>query len=312
VFFSVLVLVLVDGVTPVFNPMLWASPKVDTLNAASQRLLRVPMCGIPQYDGRWLNFSANLQAHPWSPDNEIVLYISVFNNSNFTGSPLAVNKDDKGNTVQSFLFQYHLTMSDLYIQINTGAPPTPITYTLAISVIPTKNGNASDSQVPRISHSAIIANARAEQEEIKNSNYAADIFNMVQLLFNPVPFSTLTNALMDTPFLIDSTYCPTSDTYQLDVMVVATDVQSAFSTFVCTNFSSTAPCNANRGKDHADPHATSINHIRLSTQSHEYSNLEIAIYGLGNYNLWNSFIFSIAVNIDSTLSMSYYLKYFLS
>jgi len=308
------VLFLMGGVqvqsTPVFSPMLWASPKVDTLDAASQKLYHVPICAIPQYDGRWFNISANLQAHPWSPDNEIVLYISLFNNSNFTGTPLAVNKDSNGNTVASFLLQYHLAMSDLYIQVRTGAPPTPITYTLAISVLPTKNANDSN-HVPQISHSTIIANARAEQEKIKNSNYAADIINMVQLLFNPAPFSTITNALMDTPFLIDSAYCPTGDTYQLDVIVVATDVTSAFSSFVCTNFTPTTPCNAARGKDHADTHATSINHIRLSTQLHEYTNLEIATYGLGNYNAWNNFIFSIAVNIDS-LPISYYLKQFLS
>jgi len=272
-----------------FLPFLWATPHVDTLPAGQQKLYHVPICSIPQYNGKLLNISADLQAYPWSPNDEMVLYIQVFNNSNFSGNPIAQNKNANGDARQEFSFPYQLAYGDLYLKVLTGFPPTSIDYTIAIVAL-----NTTGSSKEFISSSDVVRNAIAQQRSIRDSVYNADITDLLQLLFNPVPFTVQTN-LVFSPLLIDFTYCPTADTYQLDVIVVATDEKSSFSTYICTAFNATAPCSASRGKNHSDESASAINHISLPTNLHEFTTLEAAVYGVGNYNQLNKFIFSVSV-----------------
>jgi len=268
----------------VFQPFLWATPHVATLSAGSIHYYHAPLCSIQQYDQKSLNISADLQAYPWSPDNEIVLYISVYNNPSFTGNPLADNKDPStGRALQNFLFSYKVSFGDLYLQVATGPSPTSLDYTIAIIVA---DNSSQDT-------SSVLTKFRANSvPSSSSSSSSVVIVEMLQLLSNPHPFRVQTSVL--NPLLIDFTFCPIGDEYQLDIIVVSVDQISSFSTYVCTNFSASQPCNSNRAPYH-DPSAAALNHITLATNLHEFTTLEAAIYGVGNYQQWNSFLFSVAV-----------------
>jgi len=122
-----------------------------------------------------------------------------------------------------------------------------------------------------------------------------DTYDMNQILYSGTPIQVMTNA---TAF-IDFTFCPTSDSYELDVIVVAIDEISAFQTYVCTNFSATNPCNAYNGQNNADPSGRAVNHVRLTTNYRQFTSMEVAVLGFGNLNQNNKFLFSVMQPLQS-------------
>jgi len=282
--FALLLLLGVSAQTH-FSPFLWATPWITSLSAAQKAQFHIPTCGIPQYNGQTMKFAADLPFDSWDPSSQRVLYIAIYNSSDFTGSVIADNKDPTtGGPIQEFSFPYQNIYGDLYILVTAGVAPT-ISFSLNVKI--------ANKSLKSAAHPFPSPHSLQQADIISAPNAIVDL---LQLLYDPTPL--VVGSVADSPpLLIDFVYCPTQDSYQLEIFVVALDEISAFATYLCTDFSS--PCNAQKGQGLSDPRGIAVNYVHLQTTYRQYTTIEAAIYGYGNKGQNNTFIFSVTTGASN-------------
>jgi len=120
------------------------------------------------------------------------------------------------------------------------------------------------------------------------------VTQLEQIIAGSSTFEILTD-VYTAGILIDFDYCPMGQSYDVLVTVVAMDEKSAFATYVCVD-PKEMPCSAGTAqRSNSDPSGIALNSILLSTNTAEYTSMQVAVYGWGQYQGQNKFAFGVSV-----------------
>jgi hypothetical protein len=215
----------------------------------------------------------------WSVSGQQIVNVLVYNNPDFTGAPIASNNG--GGTldpIQEFSFIYASSYGDLYISVTTGnAGNIVYTMTLEFGPKPTRTTLVPDAP-------------RTAVETPQTLSKSAAVIILQQIIADSDVYTVVTGSSV----LIDFSYCPSQATYNMIIQITATDEKTATSLYVC--LPDQIPCDASKAtREHSDPRPIAVNTVSLSTTSTEFSALQVAVYGWGDYQQDNKFIFSVNV-----------------
>jgi len=271
--------------TPLFLPFMWASQESTTLQAGQSAGYHIATCSIPQYNGKSFVISADLPFSSWDVPNQMIVYMNIYNSSTFSGTPICTNKDNQtGNPRQEFECTFLQAQGEWYLQVTAGFGAN-IVFTVAVKLVdvlaPLNQTllRSFSPPPPSISAAPPSRSAPLIQEMA--------IQEMVQIIFSARAFGVLTGSIQR----LDFQYCPIQSTYSLNIVVVALDEKSAFTTAVCKGF--TVPCDMQNSVAR-DTRPIAINQVPLSTTTKEWTAIEVAIQGWGDYKQMNYFSFSVS------------------
>jgi len=262
-----------------YVPFKYVTPTAIYGGAFTKTLFFAGLC--KQYDGLDATISINMPYAAWSVSNQQIVNVLVYNNSDLSGSPIQSNNGG-GTTdpTQEFNFIYQNSDGDLYIQVTTGnAGNIVYTMTLAFS-------NSTQMKPIFISAKPVVHTVSAPLQ-LKS---AADFVTLNQIIVDDTVYKVLTGSHT----LINFAFCPSQTSYNIVVQVSANDERTATSLYVC--LPSEQPCDASKAaQSRSDPRPIAINTVSLPTTSTQYSNLQAAVYGWGDYQQVNEFLFSVNV-----------------
>jgi len=207
----------------------------------------------------------------------MILYMSIYNSSTFSGTPFCTNKDNQtGNPRQEFECTFLQAQGEWYLQVTAGFDAN-LVFTVTVKMVDVL---APLTQTRLLSFSPPPPSTSAAPPSMA-------IQEMVQIIFLARAFGVLTGSIQR----LDFQYCPIQSTYSLNIVVVALDEKSAFTTAVCKNF--TVPCDMQNSVAR-DTRPIAVNQVPLTTTTKEWTAIEVAIQGWGDYKQMNYFSFSVS------------------
>jgi len=233
--------------------------------------MRMDLCNVDVYEGCLFEAYMNIPFEQWSISNGVYSQYSVVGGDNC--NTLLCSNDLNSNTPQncSFYLPKNFT-NELYLVSQAGITVSlSTTFSLKINCavhgttkfVPYKGGCPN--------------NADVSKQNVKLSS----------------PGSVTTSP--DVPVVYSFLVCPTTSSFtSFDYVLEATDQNSAFATYFCAG----SPCNV--GHTQAgwyDASGAAINTVNVGNL--KSSTLFFAIYGWGNYQATNNFVFNIQVSDDT-------------
>jgi len=261
------------GQQPIFLDTSFVSP-TSTQTVADQVIwFRATVCQGASLDGLLATLRVTLQDQPWGPDFGVFVAISVFNSTEAGASPICTNLQD-GVYTPYCPFTYYSSLSTLYVRAQSG-PTGNIAYTLNFKFA---IGSAPFSLPKRAQFLNEIVDPK-------------DIIELRQIAKLDKP-STVPNLPPSAGGIVEFAFafCPISIRYNISAIVLATDLQSDFETYLCL----THPCTAVNAivRDTCD----CPTNILTITSDRPLSTLFLTVRGRGEYAKQSSFLLSLQLN----------------
>jgi len=249
------------------------------------------LCQQKLYDGKTITLSVNLPYSAWDYDSLSVVFVSVY--ANIDGTDLVKNNTGSdGRPIPSFSWTYNVSRGDsnLYVLYSVKGVITTVTFTSSLDF---SNSTVKDEAALAAPTSAVPA------KRFTNINWTP----FREIIKGDKKYTVATGpSSKPEPVLIDFSFCPPPNVtiYTLVVQTVAADVKSAMSLYICTD--KQLPCSAaNSDRDHQDPAGTAVATVLLYTTSTEFSFLEAAVYGVGEFEGINTFFFVVSSQGNGTM-----------
>jgi len=273
---------------PRFIPFMYATPDPVYNAAYTTTQYTASLCQGSEYNGLTAQLSVDLPLTAWSWSSQQIVYVSVADQH---GTIVKNNTQDTGSPIQDIEFVYLTTMGDLTITCATANAPS-VLFTFSIEFIsPTSPLTSMDRKQRRKNSLEIAPSDFAPPPVFVPSG---TVVQLDQIIAGSSTFQIATD-VYNAGILIDFDYCPTAQSYNVQINVVATDELSAFATYICVN-PTEMPCSAGSAqRSNSDPSGVALNTVLLSTNTAEYASMQAAIYGWGRFGGVNSAVFSVSV-----------------
>jgi hypothetical protein len=258
---------------PTFVPFTYVSPAPVYGPAYATNYFKASLCSQSAYDGMLITVDLNLPYTPWSMSAGSVLGVQVATDAQLTN--IITNNTVNGQLLPTWSFPYSLSYGDLYFRVSNGASPN-IVYTVSLVFTSQKLG------IPVIS--AITPSLSPSKSEYT-------FVDLQQLISIPQAFQTQTGG---DPWVGAFSYCPTSTNYDLIIQAEGADGISAVALYVCIN-PSEFPCSAGTAQQaFSNPIGSFVASVSLSTNTGQFTVMQVAVYGWGEYQKQNTFMLTVA------------------
>jgi len=242
--------------------------------------LEMPLCGTTQYVGCTFKVEFNLPFTGWSIADGTYLNFTVTGNGDACATTLCQN-DPTSNDPGSCSFVYQSKMGDRIFVVGLSGRAAGFQATFNMKT--TCSSVDSPKQVPtgtlnHLEKSGFTACPQADPTK-----------RFVNLV---TPGTVITSPKTSDAMKYSLSVCPdqkasASVTYSLQ----GTDQKSAFATYFC----SLSNCNTNNSpQGWFDQSGTALNYVRINSLSSQV--VYVTIYGWGEYQGTNSFVFNIEIN----------------
>eukprot|EP00118_Oscarella_pearsei_P014528 m.124851 g.124851 ORF g.124851 m.124851 type:complete len:298 (+) comp37860_c1_seq2:70-963(+) len=212
--------------TYVFIPSKYIVDKLQSPGHNEVRTYTANLCPAEtaRYDGYLATIDVNLPFNLlWNPVLGVV-FVKVSNTTDFSNS-FCTNVNPSGSPVRSCNFTYNKDMgSTLHFQLTAGTAGN-ILFTFGIEF----NSTSSEfSSFPQKTFSPAPGLLPKNPKVNNRADYTQDLYAIVKL---STPGSVETTKSIHYEFSI----CPPTEKYEVAVNVLATDTDSAFSTYLCSS-----------------------------------------------------------------------------
>jgi hypothetical protein len=248
--------------------------------AGSTYNLQMSLCSTPNiYKGCEFSGFMNLPFDYWNVDAGIFTTYSIVGGPN-CNTVLCSNDFQSTTSPQSCSFYFPGNLPPTLYLISKGGPTASLSATFNLKINCSAQGQSNFTTYAN----GCPTDAHPSRQDVRLDT----------------PGAVLTSAT--TPVIYSFSICPTGTSYSAFVyQLAAVDKFSAFASYICD----TAPCNAFAGK-WTDTSASAFNYVTASGLTSE--TLYVAIYGWGNHNVQNNFVFNVQIISNNGGSSSLYLN----
>jgi len=258
---------------PSFLAFTYVTPAPVYGPAYMTNYFKASFCSQSAYDGLLLTVDLNLPYTPWSTSAGTILGVQVATDAQLTN--IITNNTVNGQVQPTWSFTYSASYGDLYFRVTNGASPS-IVYTFSIVFTSQTSSPVISAITPSFSTS-------------KPSEYTFQ--DLQQLISIPQTFQVPTGG---DPWVASFSYCPTSPNYDLVIQAEGADGISAVALYVCVQ-PSEFPCSAGTAQQaFSNPIGSFVASVSLSTSTAQFTVLQVAVYGWGDYQKQNSFQMTVA------------------
>jgi len=233
--------------------------------------MRMDLCNVNVYAGCRFNAYMNIPFEEWSIPNGVYSQYSIVGGDNC--NTLLCSNDLNSASPQNCSFYLPKNFTDNLYLVSQAGITVSLSATFSLQIDCAEHGTTKF--VPYKGGCPVEADV--SKQNVKLS----------------APGSVMTSP--DVPVVYSFLVCPTTSSFtSFDYVLEATDQNSAFATYFCSN----SPCNV--GHTQAgwyDASGAAINTVNVGNL--KSSTLYFAIYGWGNYQAKNNFVFNIQVGSDS-------------
>jgi len=255
---------------PTFIPVQFATPTGVNNFAYAVTYWKLSLCDDQRYDQLTASFFVNLPYVPWSAPDGSVVSVSIYNDSAMT--TLITTNNVSGQLAPQWTFTYSVAYGDLYIKAQAGGSASVI-FTMEVQFY---QPSALPSRLPTLTASG-------------GTKQAVTFTDLTQMVSVASEWQVQTGASI----LLEISFCPTSQSYQLLFQTRASDGKSATALYLCVD-PSEFPCNIGSSQQaNQDPSSSALSSVILSTTTAQYSTIQAAVYGWGVYQGTNTFTFTM-------------------
>jgi len=267
-------------IKPIFLPTEFSSinPYQFDINKNSVAL-SMPLCSPSQFDGCTLIAEFNLPFTRWSIPDGTYLNFTLMGNGDACGAVLCKNNPSDPKSQTNCSFVYNPRMGDRIYAIGTSGRAAGFQATFNMKI------NCPVTPPPK----PVRAHARPEKSGLAACPVAEPTKRFVNILsYGQVKTSPMTS---DAVFYTLSVCPDQKATASVTYNAQAIDQKSAMATYFCSG----TDCNTNNSPPGwFDRSGTALNYVSISSLSAQI--LSIAVYGWGEFNDVNRFVFSIQIN----------------
>jgi hypothetical protein len=291
VIFLVAIFLLVQGQQRFFATFEYATPTPVGAAPFNSYYYVANLCQQPEYDGQTITLSINLPYAAWDYDSLNVVFVSVYSKPDMSDLIQSnYGADGRPNSNMTWVYNVSRGDSNLYVVYSVRGVITTVTFTSSLDFTPTSSSVKTDP-----SFSDPLNGAK--------KNTVATWIPFREIIKGSRTYSVGTGpSNKPEPILIDFSYCPPPNvtTYTLVVQTVAADTKSAMSLYIC--LPNALPCSAaNSDQSRQDPAGTAVATVLLPTTTAQYTFLEAAIYGVGEFEGINTFYFVVSSQGNGTM-----------
>jgi hypothetical protein len=264
-----------------YLPTSYVSPKSYQSKDSEVVMYRASFCPLSNVNGKLAVLKVTLQDQPWGPIHGVYVKIEVYN-STLNGAQLLCTNVQGSEITQFCSFTYFANMGSLYIRAESG-PTGNIQYTIHLNFDVAFEQLAEPLPfVPsrQISQKRLADGPVYELKQIAKLDTSASVPNA------PPPQGLVTYSF---------DFCPSDPNYNITVVVISTDLSSAFETYLCAS----SPCSAPQAIIRNTCNCP-ITVLTLQGAGKSFPNLFVTIRGRGENPGTSSFLLSVTLDQAST------------
>jgi len=268
--------------TPKFLPMSYSSlvPYQFEINRKTVSL-QMTLCSTTQYTGCTANLFFNLPFTPWSVPDGTFLNFTAFTSSDSCGTQLCANKPDDAKSPNSCSFTISSSMGDRIFVVGRSGNSAGFQATFVMNITCPSN------------HLESLPKETVEPPRPKSGLSACPPADPTKrTIIATVPSSTPTSSRTTDARKFALSVCPDQKAYaKVSFRSQSVDEKSAMATYFCP----ASACNTNSSPPGwFDQSGTAINNVEINNLPAGV--IFFTVYGWGEYNGMNSFVFNIEIN----------------
>jgi len=242
--------------------------------------LQMPLCSVSSYNGCTMTINVNLPFTGWSMPDGTYLNFTVYGNGDACGMVLCRNTPTDLNHPTNCSFVYESKMGDrIYVLgISGRAAGFQATFNMRIKCPGSLTNTTAATRIHREKSGLLECPEKADP-----TKRFVDLVTPGMVRTSPKTTDAVTYAI---------SICPDQKAYSsVSYNLQAVDQKSAFASYFC----SVSDCNTNNSPlGWFDQSGTALNYVPISNLPSQL--LYFTIYGWGEYQAINTFVFNIQVN----------------